>query len=70
MADIRGFIAATLDGYIASPDGGIEWLDEFGKFDYGYDAFIAQKPGGVSPAAVPRNRQGAFPSCLRTRCPP
>ncbi len=42
MAEIRGFIAATLDGYIASPDGGIDWLEEFGKFDYGYDAFIAQ----------------------------
>ena len=42
MAEIRGFIAATLDGYIASPDGSIDWLEEFGKLDYGYDAFIAQ----------------------------
>lgn len=42
MPEIRGFIAATLDGYIASPDGSIDWLEEFGKFDYGYSAFIAQ----------------------------
>lgn len=42
MAEIRGFIAATLDGYIASPDGSIDWLREFGKLDYGYDEFIAQ----------------------------
>ncbi len=42
MAEIRGLIAATLDGYIASPNGVINWLEEFGKLDYGYDAFIAQ----------------------------
>ena len=35
--------ATTLDSYIASPDGGLDWLvEEFGKLDYGYDAFIAQ----------------------------
>ena len=28
---------------IRSPDGGLDWLvEEFGKLDYGYDAFIAQ----------------------------
>jgi dihydrofolate reductase len=42
MAEIRGFIAATLDGYIASPDGSFDWLQEFGKLDYGYNEFIAQ----------------------------
>ena len=42
MAAIRGFIATSLDGYIADQDGGIQWLDEYGKLDYGYDAFIAQ----------------------------
>jgi dihydrofolate reductase len=42
MVSIRGFIAASLDSYIATPDGGIEWLKPFEKFDYGYDRFIAE----------------------------
>ena len=41
MAEIRGYVAATLDGYIASADGGIDWLEQFGELDYGYDQFIA-----------------------------
>jgi dihydrofolate reductase len=31
------FIAASLDGYIARPDGGVDWL--FTDQDYGYQAF-------------------------------
>ncbi len=64
MIEIRGFIAATLDGYIASPDGGIEWLEEFGKLDYGYEAFIAQIQTRV-------NRLAARPygSCNLSRYP-
>lgn len=42
MPEIRGFIAATVDGYIADSDGGIDWLSDFAELDYGYDAFIAQ----------------------------
>lgn len=33
------FISASLDGYIARPDGGVDWL--FTDHDYGYDAFYA-----------------------------
>ena len=42
MPEFRGFIAATLDGYIADKDGGIGFLDEFGEVDHGYEDFISQ----------------------------
>jgi dihydrofolate reductase len=35
------YIAARLDGYIASADGGIDWLKPFEAEDYGYGEFIA-----------------------------
>lgn len=42
MGIIRGFIAASLDGYIADTDGGIGWLTPFDGVDYGYAGFIAE----------------------------
>ncbi|MBL9096582.1 MAG: dihydrofolate reductase [Alphaproteobacteria bacterium] len=40
MPMIRLYIAQSLDGYIARPDGGIDWLRPFDDVDYGYNAFI------------------------------
>ena len=40
MQKIRHFVAVTLDGYIATPTGGIDWL--LHDQDYGYTDFISQ----------------------------
>lgn len=34
------YIAASLDGYIATPDGGVDWLEGFEDSLAGYDEFI------------------------------
>ena len=39
MAEVSLFIAASLDGFIADPEGGVGWL--FTDEDYGYEAFFA-----------------------------
>ena len=43
MKRIKLYIAVSLDGYIARPDGDIDWLTEFpnpSKIDYGYKDFF------------------------------
>ena len=39
MRKLKLYIATSLDGYIAGPDGELEWLEAGGGLDYGYDDF-------------------------------
>ena len=42
MSKVILYIAASLDGYIATSDGSVSWLDEFsdGSIDYGFHEFF------------------------------
>ena len=39
---LRIYIAVSLDGFIATVDGGVEWLERFQAFDFGYESFVAE----------------------------
>ena len=41
MRKVKLFIATTLDGYIAGPNGEIDWLQAGVGHDYGYERFYA-----------------------------
>ncbi|MCA3254338.1 dihydrofolate reductase family protein [Bradyrhizobium sp.] len=55
---IRGFIAASLDGFVADAGGGVDFLKPFGGVDYGYDTFIA----GIGTVVVGRATYDQIPS--------
>jgi dihydrofolate reductase len=39
---IRGYIASSLDGFIAAPDGSFAFLERYPPDDAGYDAFVRE----------------------------
>lgn len=41
-ARFRAYLGISLDGFIARQDGAVDWLEQFGADDYGYDAFFAE----------------------------
>ncbi|MEW5727819.1 MAG: dihydrofolate reductase family protein [Pseudomonadota bacterium] len=48
---LRVFIAASVDGHIAAPDGGLDWLEPFQAEDFGYADFLA----GIGTIVMGRN---------------
>ena len=40
MRKIIYYVTASLDGFIARPNGGIDWLPEFEGEDFGYASFF------------------------------
>jgi dihydrofolate reductase len=42
MARSVYYAAVSADGFIATTDGGVQWLDPFDSVDLGYDAFFAR----------------------------
>ena len=41
MRKLKLYIATSLDGYIAGPNGELDWLEAGGGLDYGYHDFYA-----------------------------
>jgi dihydrofolate reductase len=42
MAEIRGLMACSLDGFVADAAGGVGWLEPWHGVDWGFAAFVAE----------------------------
>ncbi len=56
------FVGVSLDGFLARPDGSVDWLSPFEKVDHGYQAFM----DSVDTLAVGRSTYDFVISMLRT----
>ena len=44
MSDVIYMFAMSLDGFIARPDGSVDWLEDYpANDDFDFDAFLAEK---------------------------
>lgn len=50
MAQLRGMMASSIDGFAAEPGGGVSFLDDFHDVEWGYDAFL----GGIGTVLMGR----------------
>lgn len=41
MAELRVYMAASVDGFIATPDGGVKWLDAYNSPEFDFPSFFA-----------------------------
>ena len=76
MSRVVLYIAASLDGYIATTDGGVGWLDDYADGMAGFDAFMSSISAVAMGRATydfsmdnPPWRLGSMPTAVLTHRP-
>jgi dihydrofolate reductase len=57
MPELVYYVASSLDGHIATPDGGVEWLNDFFGVEYGFHDFY-------DPVDATWMGRGTYEKCL------